>query len=129
MQVSRKLNDSVTVTANGDTQLDVFKELSGLTEVFAESTCKKCVGEKKNGNQISYRVREVADGKKTYVYPELVCNDCFAKFTFGQSEGGVLFPIRHLREEKEFVKDKDGKRVEKGTKGWVRFNKLTNKEE
>lgn len=138
MQVNLQVNDRTTVTANGDNPLAVFEELAMLQEIFGETSCKKCVkdnNEIKGGksdrscNNLTYRVRNVADGKKTYVYPELVCQDCWAKFTFGQSDDGVLFPVRFLREGKEYVKDKDGKNVPKGEKGWVRFNKATNKEE
>lgn len=132
LKVSRRLNDAVTVVAEGDTQLDVFKQLASLGEVFGEQCCQKCLAKGKTVEQasnIEFRVRTVIDGKKSYEYPELSCKTCYAKFTFGQSEGGSLFPVRHERKDGEFVKDANGARIMKGTKGWTIFNKQTGKEE
>lgn len=125
LQVTNKLK----VTASGDNPLELFKELSTLQEIFGEGSCKKCIKDKKPGTNLTYRIREVPDGKKVYTYPELVCQDCWAKFTFGQSDEGALFPVRYLREGKEYKKDADGKNIPKGEKGWVRYNKDTGKEE
>lgn len=126
MQVQHKINDKITIVVDGDTQLDVFQKLARMGEVFGETHCAKC-----KKDNISFRVRNVKDGKKEYNYPELVCNnsDCRAKLTFGTMEGGELFPVRFERNEGEYVKDKNGKNVPKGTWGWVIYNRETGKEE
>ena len=132
LKVSRKLNDDVTVVAEGETQLDVFKQLASLGEVFGEQCCQKCLARGKTveaASNIEFRVRAVLDGKKTYEYPELSCKTCYAKFTFGQGDGGSLFPVRFERKEKEYVRDASGNKIPKGTKGWTIFNKTTGKEE
>jgi hypothetical protein len=125
MQV-QKTNGNITVCGQGNTHLEVFSELAELEEIFSSvGECGKC----KSGN-ISFRMRKASDGKKKeYVYPEAQCRSCWAKFSFGQSEGGKLFPIKFLREDGEYLKDKDGKNIPKGVNGWVKYNKETGKEE
>ena len=126
MQVSVKLNNRVTVTAEGEKHTDLFHQLVALQEVFNDGGCGKCKSE-----NLSYRIRKTTDekGKKEYLYYELTCLACYAKLTFGQSENGALFPVRYQREEGEYLKDANGKNVPKGNRGWVKFNKETNKEE
>lgn len=126
MKVEIKVTPNTIVTAEGDTHLDIFKQLSSLFEIFGEEKCLKC------GGTYKYRVRTVTDGKKTYEYPELVCTnrECRAKLQFGQSEGGSLFPKRFKQiEGGEYVLDENGRKVVKGNWGWTRFNKETNTEE
>ena len=129
MQVEYKVNDRAVVVANGENPLEVFKNLATLQEVFGEEKCGKC-----GGTNFTFRIRKAQDGKKEYEYPEIVCHSyliedmnytnkkCYAKLTFGQSDDGILFPIRFKREGKEYVKDKDGKNIPKGDNGWVRYN-------
>lgn len=124
LKLNKKLNNFVTIQAEGETQLDLFKAVARAEEVFGEHSCGKC-----NSESISFRVRVVQDGKKTYEYPELVCNSCYAKLSFGQMEGGELFPVRFQREDGEYVKDNNGKYIPKGTRGWTKYNKDTKKEE
>lgn len=123
MQVS-KTYGKTTITADGSTQLEVFTNIASMEEVFCESKCGKC-----NSEEINFRVRNVTEGKKEYVYPEMVCKKCYAKLTFGQSEGGKLFPVRFEREDGEYKKGPDGKNIQKGSHGWVKYNKETGKEE
>jgi hypothetical protein len=116
MKVNFKVNNKVTVTAEGETQLEVFEQLGSLQEVFGEEKCGKC-----GGDSLAFRVRHVTDGKKEYTYPEMQCRSpkCFAKLSFGQQmESKNLFPKR---------KNEDG--TEKGKRGWVIYNKETGKEE
>lgn len=134
MEVQVKVNSKVTVVADGKNPMEVFQNLSALQEVFGEEKCGKC-----EGTNFSFRVRKAKDGKKEYLYPEIVCHShlietnsdgiikdskklCYAKLAFGQSDDGILFPIRFKREGKEYVKDTDGKNIPKGSNGWVRFN-------
>lgn len=123
MKVTRHYTN-VSLTAEGATHLEVVKELAALEEVFSEAKCGKCGSE-----DIRFRVRSVQDGKKEYEYPEMLCGGCWAKLSFGQSEGGKLFPVRYEREGGEYKKDADGNYIPRGTRGWVKYNKETGKEE
>lgn len=126
MQVQIKLNDRVTIVADAEKHTELFSQLVALQEVFNDGGCGKC-----NKTNLQYRVRKATDekGKKEYLYYELVCSNCYAKLTFGQSDDGVLFPIRYQREEGEYLKDANGKNLPKGVRGWVKYNKETGKEE
>ena len=123
MQVNKQIG-TVTLLADGENPLEIFEKLAMLQEVFCEDKCGKC-----GNTALSYRVRKVQDGKKEYTYPELGCNKCYAKLTFGQSDDGRLFPVRYQRKDKEYIKDKDGRNIPKGSNGWVKYNKETGKEE
>ena len=119
LRVERWLNQKTCVVAEGETQLDVFKNLASAQEVFGEEKCGKCGSE-----NLRFQVRNVVDGKKNYDYPELVCRDCWAKLSYGQSDDG-LFPVRYERKDKEYVRDANGNKVKKGDMGWVKFDKVT----
>lgn len=93
--------------------------------MFGEEVCGKC-----GCKNLRYQVRSVPDGKKSsFEYFELVCSDCWAKLSYGQSDDGALFPVRYQREGKEYVRDENGNKVRKGTNGWVKFSKETGREE
>lgn len=126
MQVQVKISPTTIITAEADTQMELFKQLSSLTEIFGEEKCQKC----KSDQGFVYRVRVVTDGKKTYEYPELVCRnrDCRAKLSFGQSDGGTLFPKRYQQKDGEHVLDENGKKVIKGVWGWASYNPETKEE-
>lgn len=125
MKVQVKVGPNTFITAEAENQLDLFKQLSDLTEVFGEESCAKC------NSPYKYRVRTVSDGKKQYVYPELVCTnrDCRAKLSFGQSENGALFPKRYQQKDGEAVTDESGRKVIKGNWGWAAYNKDSGEEE
>ncbi len=106
MQVQVKVNAKTIVTADGDTQAEVFEQLAGLQEVFGHAErCGMCQSER-----LRYVVRE----NEGYKFFELHCQhaDCRARFVFGQSKQhpGSLFPQR---------KDKDGN--PKPNNGWSRY--------
>lgn len=135
LTVEKRINDSTTVVAQGETQLDVFNQLASMQEVFGERECAKC-----GDPYIQYRTRKASKGKgksaKEFYYPELVCTNpkCRAKLSYGQAEGGLIFPIRYERETNEddvtvYVKDENGRNIPKGKWGWVIYNKETGKEE
>lgn len=118
LQVKVRVSGNVEVIAEGETQADVFENLSRMQEVFGESKCGKC-----GGSDLQFITRTVDDNK----YFELRCKAylkeenkfCGAKLAYGQhKKGGGLFPKRKDDEDKY-----------KGKNGWVRFNKETNKEE
>lgn len=116
----------LTLTAEGATPKEIFRDLAQLQFVFEDSTCGKC-----GSSDLQYIVR-TAEGNDFY---ELRCKKCWAKLTFGTSkEEKELYPKR-LEVEKEgknkgkAIRDADGKTIPRGTHGWTRFNKETGKEE
>jgi len=125
--VTVQVSDRVGVTAEGETSLEIFKGIASLSEVFDNPVCQKC--KNKNEHGVSFVVRYVKDGQKTYEYPEIRCNDgkCRAKLTFGT--GGDIFPIRHMRTKDGYTLDDEGKRIPKGTYGWIKYNHETGVEE
>lgn len=81
-----------TFLVEGATQLDVFKQIAVIQEVFSEKACGLCGCE-----DLRYVVREVK--KKTY--PEIHCQSpqCTARLAFGQNQEpkvGWIYPKRRL---------------------------------
>jgi DNA-directed RNA polymerase subunit RPC12/RpoP len=114
------------VELEGKGHLDIFKQISSFQEVFEEPQCGKC-----GSPDLKHVVRIAKDGKKEFEYPELRCQKCGAKLSFGiMNDGeGTLFPIRFERDGNEYRKDENGKAIPKGKWGWVKYNKETGKEE
>jgi hypothetical protein len=109
MKIKYNIGD-ITVELEGETQKDLFKQLSSFQEVFGERACGKCKSE-----HLRFVVRE-NDGNEYY---ELKCADCGAKLAFGvNKKGGGLFPKR---------KDADGEWLP--DKGWTKWNPVTKKAE
>jgi len=92
MEAQVKLSNGLFVKVEGDTQMELFKEIAGLHEVFAEEKCGLC-----ESTDIKFVMRTAQD----YEFPEYHCKKCFAKLTLGQMQKpkGVLFPIRKLTKE------------------------------
>lgn len=91
----------------GDTVKALFKEIAAIQEVFdAESSCGCC-----GKTNLRFLARKV----DKFDFYELACQDCHARFAFGQNlEGGALFPKR---------KDKDGEWLP--NRGWAKFQPKT----
>lgn len=125
LKVSLRVNGNCTVHAEGEDHISLFDQLSRMQEIFGEEKCGKC-----GATKLKYVVRKVQDGKKEYTYPELRCENfkCRAKLSYGQMEGGLLFPIRFEREEGEYKKDDNGRYIPKGAYGWTIYDKATNTE-
>ena len=103
----RKTIGNLTVEFDGETQKDIFKQLSSLEEVFGESACGKC----ESGN-LRFVVRE-NDGNEFY---ELRCLECGGKLAFGaHKQGGGLFP-RRKDADGGWLTDKGGQRWNPKTK-------------
>lgn len=114
MQVSVKLNPSMTVTLDVSDQKDLFRQVSSLQEVCGADKCGACQSE-----NVNFCVRNAVDGKKTYEFFEMRCRECNARLSFGaHQEGGTLFPKR---------KDTDGNWLENS--GWIKFKKTNNDSE
>lgn len=118
MQVELKVNNNVTVVADGEKHTEIFEKLSSLQEVFGEEKCGKC-----GGNKLRFMTRQDKDENKYY---ELHCQNsqCRAKLAYGcHKKGGGLFPKRFVE-----VEGSDKKEV-KGKWGWTIYSKETGKEE
>ena len=111
MKVTYKTrNGKLSVELEGDSQRDIFGEISKFQEVFEEDTCGKC-----GSDNIRFVVRNVDDN----LYHELRCADCGARLAFGSmKKGGGLFPKR---------KDAEGNWLP--DRGWVKWNPKTEKNE
>jgi len=102
-----------TFLIEGSTQMEVFKAIAVVQEVFSESRCGLCGCE-----DIRYVVREV----KKKNFPEIHCQnpECRARLTFGQNQEpkvGWIYPKRRLL--------KNGKPDPKGEfgkhRGWSKY--------
>lgn len=109
-----------TFLVEGVTQLDIFKQVATIQEVFSEQSCGLC-----NDEDIMYVVRAV--GKN--IFPELHCKnpECGARLAFGMNQEpklGSMYPKRKLL--------KDGKPSDKGLagehRGWSKFKGNPDKE-
>lgn len=83
----RTQDNRITFEVEGIDQKAVFKQIALVQEVFdAESECGCC-----QSKAIRLRVRMADDNE----YYEIVCEECHARFQFGQAKkGGTLFPKR-----------------------------------
>ena len=103
-------NKRITVEFEGDSQRDIFEQISKFQEVFEQSVCGKCGHE-----NLRFVVRTVDDNQ----YYELRGTNCGARLAFGaHKKGGGLFPRR---------KDGDGNWLP--DQGWVKWNPKTEKNE
>lgn len=125
MKATLQVNPKLSIEVEAPTQTELFEALAENSEVFSECKCGKCGGE-----SLQFAVRNVEVKKKPVKYYELRClnTKCWAKFHYGVSEGGKLFPVRYKREDGAYVKDADGKNVPWGNRGWTIYNKETGEE-
>lgn len=102
MKVVLRLNEHITVEAEGQTLQELFDSTARLAEVFGQEKCGRCGGR---------HIRPVSRVAKGFQFFELRClNDkCRSRFAFGQPKDvkGGLFPR---------LKDEDGKWKTHG--GW-----------
>lgn len=120
LSVQLKVSGKAIITAQGETQADVFGQLASMQEIFGQQKCGKCQCE-----ELRFVVREV-EGNSFY---ELRCTNpkCRAMLTFGQNKEaakkGQLFP--HIKENKK--KTIMGGRLKEGDYlpdgGWLIFDK------
>lgn len=125
MKAQIKIGNNI-ITGEGNNPQEVLDEIIALTEIFGQYKCGKCGSE-----NLKYRKRVAKDktGKKEYVYYELICVDCGAKLSFSQTDNGVLYPNRYLRDENgDFVLNEKGWKTIKGSDGWTKWDKELGKE-
>lgn len=119
MKVQVRVSPKVFIEGVGDTETDVFAQISSLQEVFGQfNKCGKCDCE-----DIRFVVREDSDENKYY---ELHCQNmkCRARLAFGQNKkGGGLYPRRKETKNQSMM----GGKLEPGdylpNNGWIRWNK------
>lgn len=98
-------NGRLSAELDGETQKDLFQQISSFQEVFEESKCGLCSKE-----DIRFVVRVNKDNDDFF---ELHCLNaaCRARLAFGQhKKGGSLFPHR---------KDKEGTYLPNN--GWTKY--------
>lgn len=122
----RTKNGRMSCLFEGKGHSDIHEQISSFQEVFEESSCGKC-----NSDDIRFVVRIAKDGKEEFTYHEMRCQACGAKLSLSvkNDKTGSLFPVRFERDGKEYKKTEDGKLIPRGKNGWVKYNKVTGKEE
>lgn len=122
MNISYKINDKVTLHAEGDLVQDIIKQISACEDVFEDTVCGAC------GSDDIRFVHRVVDENEFF---ERKCMKCFAKITFGTSKKDKkLYPRRYEIDAKgKAVRDKDGRAKHIGKNGWVKYNKETGQNE
>jgi hypothetical protein len=116
LEVSWRPNPDMMIKIEGRDLKDVFKALGPVQEVLGHNKCGKCGGTKIR------MVHRNADGHDFY---ELMCENCSAKLSLGQSTDGKLFPRRYEQDEKDPKKpktDNEGKVVYLPDGGWVKWD-------
>jgi hypothetical protein len=118
MKVRIRLGNAV-IEAEGEKHADLWEQLSNAQEAFSTEPCGKC-----NDSNVRYVTRENDDGDKFF---ELHCTKCYAKLRMSQrKKGGNLYPRRKAGEN-------DASGLEQGAwlpnRGWMKWNRDTNKEE
>lgn len=114
-EVFFKVNDRLTVKAEGENIAELFSSLSELQQVFSENKCGVC------GGDFTFAVRKVDAGKgKFFTYYECRCTNtkCRAKLSFGQTEGGVLYPKRKWDQLSDGEKEQRKDEKEHADKSW-----------
>jgi hypothetical protein len=110
----RSKSGRLFIKIEGANMKEAFKNLASAQEVFeADDLCGCC-----NSPDIRFRVREVSKANKTFSYYELVCQKCYARLAFGQSQDTVsLFPKR---------KDENGESLP--NRGWAKYKPVKEEE-
>lgn len=122
MRVEYRVNDRLTVTAEGDKAHEIFEQLAKLQEAFGEECCGKCGGKE---------LRFVHRVKDTFNFYELKCQTkgCYAKLEFGKGKD-TFYPKRMVTDDKgKAVKDADGKGQYLPDNGWMKYNRDTKENE
>jgi hypothetical protein len=109
MKAQFKVRPNLIIEVEEDKQVNLFKSLASIQEVFGENKCGKC-----GGTDIRFTVRQVDKSK----FLELKCNLCYSKLAISphDSDAGTLYPNRTK-------KDEAGERQYLPNNGWVKWNK------
>jgi hypothetical protein len=90
MELIKKITSTVTVRVDGDTQVDLFRAIGEIEEVFGHRACGKCASE-----NIFFSARHV----KEFTYYEMRCRDCNAQLSFGQHRNGETLFVKNRNED------------------------------
>lgn len=127
MLVRIRINDDVWIEEEADKEVDAFKTIARITEIFKHDKCGRCGC--KNVRFVCRRDKDDND------WLEIVCqnHDCRAKLVFGQAKGkgGEIYPKRrwnHLSEaqQKDRAKEKEYADQHRGflpNNGWYAYGK------
>jgi len=74
MLVKVKVSDDIWIEEEAEKEVDAFKALSRLTEIFQHKKCGRC-----NSTNIRFVCRKDKDDND---WLEIVCKDCGAKLVF-----------------------------------------------
>jgi hypothetical protein len=90
--IFRTRKGQISFELEGADAKELFRQIAAVEEVFdAEHECGLC-----HSKELRFRHRVVGE----YQYYELHCNDCGARFEFGQRKaGGILFPRRRKKKQ------------------------------
>lgn len=107
----RSANGRLVFKIEGGSDKDIFAGIARVQETFeADSSCGLC-----KSADITFRVRDVTKGNKTFTYHELRCQACGGRFDFGQNQDmKSLFPKR---------KDENGNWLP--NRGWYKYQPKT----
>lgn len=115
------LGGKVQITVEGESQQELFENVSEALDVFAHEHCGVC-----GGPDIKFQVRQDQEENKYY---ELICLDfnCRAKLPFGcHKKGGGLFPKRRWGSLSPAEQEKRGPEPKNGwlpNSGWFVWKK------
>jgi len=116
--VTLKINDRVTISAEGDNTTAIFDELVKLQETFADFGLahKKIDGKMCYDDKVMLRSREVEGN----VYREMYAPKLKAKLEFGiKQKDAHLYPKRVETDGKGKSLKEDGKTVYRPDNGWM----------
>jgi len=120
MKVQFKLDDQLTFEVEAESQVELFKQLASLQEVFGDRVVKNKDG--KTSDKVKFQVRRDKDENE---YLEFICVDelqpelRWSRKRFGQHKGksGSLFPkggwVKYNKEDQCEYDVATGKKVEK----------------
>ena len=109
MKAQLKVRSDLIIEIEEDKQVNLFKALASIQEVFGQKRCGKC-----GSSDLQFTVRAVDKSK----FLEIKCNKCFAKLAISphDSDAGTLYP-------KRTGKDDAGETVWLPDNGWVKWDK------
>ena len=109
MKAQIKVRPTLIIEVEEDKQINLFKALASIQEVFGEKACGKCGCE-----DLQFCVRSVEKSK----FLELKCRKCHAKLAISphDSDAGTLYPNRQ-------GKDEAGEKFWLPDNGWMRWDR------
>jgi hypothetical protein len=109
LELFYKINSKTTVKVDGQNPQEVFQNLATMQSVFSVQKCGCC-----GSDELRYVVRSAQsqNGKKSFEYPELWCEKCYARLSFGVSDNGQIYPKIKLSQLAVDKSDSDKKRFE-----------------